>query len=256
MNILFLFPTLCLALSLMPIYAADSTIGRIGMKEISIPDCNRRIENNDQILETALLSNSTSLTTKNLPSYAYSLQNNIKWNPVQLRGVDFTNFTYPTTPRLLKITGQSKITVSNGNLLLRNRFGGISLLLGVSYIFYDKLTSNDKDDAVIVLSYGAGGSGMYGSIFIYTTINNTLKLIWSIDTGDRSDGGLRDVYIEKGNLIIETYNNEGLGACCTKSFTKSAYKWVNDNLQLINAVKVSVSETSASPIYNKSKKRN
>jgi len=84
---------------------------------------------------------------------------------------------------------------------------------------------------------------------VYTPTAGKLKLLWSFDTGDRSTGGLRDIYSDDGNLVVETYNDEGLGACCAKSFTKSIYKWADDRFQLTKAIKVSIKESGASPVY-------
>ncbi|MBK7597704.1 MAG: hypothetical protein IPJ07_03900 [Acidobacteria bacterium] len=72
-----------------------------------------------------------------------------------------------------------------------------------------------------------------------------MKLIWCIDTGDRSAGGLRDVYGEGGNLIVETYNSDVIfdnqgsavpgASCCSKTYTRAVYQWTGVSYQLIEA---------------------
>ncbi len=76
-------------------------------------------------------------------------------------------------------------------------------------IIFDNVTGKDVNkDAIVVFTIVSGdfsiGTGREHCIYIYTVFDKHLKLIWCIDTGDRSAGGLRDVYGEGGNLIVET----------------------------------------------------
>ena len=82
-------------------------------------------------------------------------------------------------------------------------------------------------------------------VFMYTLTNNKAKMLWMHETGDRADGGLRNIYIENGNLAIEQYNLEKTvingeeisttGYCCPKTFTRSYYKWDGESLQKVRS---------------------
>ena len=65
-------------------------------------------------------------------------------------------------------------------------------------------------------------------------------LFWSFRTGDRTDGGLKDMRVENGNLVIELYGQDRFllgqsetgkitgdyeALCCPVYFTRSLYKW-------------------------------
>ncbi len=168
-----------------------------------------------------------------------------------LNTVDFANFAYPTTKEVAQITGQSKITLNRGNTIVRNNSGDILLLMGLSHVFKGDVTGGDDvEDAIVILTYSTGGTGISECVYVFTKLDNVPKLLWSFNTGDRSDGGLRNVYSENGNLVVETFNSEGLGACCTKSFTKSVYKWNGEKFHPFKSTKLSNPSGAASPIYN------
>src|SRR5260370_23716551 len=69
------------------------------------------------------------------------------------------------------------------------------------------------------------------------------KLLWDFDTGDRADGGLRQVYADNGQLVIELFGKDGViggqlykgeeGLCCPSSFTRTRYKWTSKHFQEI-----------------------
>ena len=62
-----------------------------------------------------------------------------------------------------------------------------------------------------------------------------LKLLWHFSTGDRADGGLKDVCADTGHLIVELHSQEGSnGLCCTTRFVRTRYKWEGDKFQQIN----------------------
>lgn len=51
-------------------------------------------------------------------------------------------------------------------------------------------------------------------------------MIWTHESGDRADGGLRRLYAEEKQLILEMYEPErSNGACCPASYSKFAYSW-------------------------------
>ena len=66
------------------------------------------------------------------------------------------------------------------------------------------------------------------------------KLLWRFEAGDRGEGGLRSVYADSGDLIVELYGRKSTaeepyassatsvedgGACCPSYFTRTRYEW-------------------------------
>lgn len=143
-----------------------------------------------------------------------------------IRSVNFANFTYPWTADL----GNPKksFTLRNGELpATRNERGFIDemgvFLQGVKY---GDVTGDGVEEAFVSLSIQTGGSAIPGIIYIYTLRKNRPVLIWSHSTGDRADGGLRDIYAENGQLVVELNSSVGSrGDCCPTRFTRTHYEW-------------------------------
>ena len=64
------------------------------------------------------------------------------------------------------------------------------------------------------------------------------QLLWAFETGDRADGGLKRVFAENGELLVELhgkdkiigrnlYEDDGAdtGDCCPAHFTRTRYTW-------------------------------
>ncbi len=113
--------------------------------------------------------------------------------------------------------------------------------IGVSLdnINYGDTTTDGQEEAIINLSIQTGGSATPNAIYVYTIKNEKPELLWSFDTGDRAEGGLKKVYAENGNLIVELFGDDKFengeweydipegkfkGLCCPKVFTKFRFK--------------------------------
>jgi hypothetical protein len=67
------------------------------------------------------------------------------------------------------------------------------------------------------------------------------QVIWDFDTGDRADGGLRQVYTENGQLLIDLYGKDRVvggelykgdeALCCPSSFTRTRYLWTGKSFE-------------------------
>jgi hypothetical protein len=90
--------------------------------------------------------------------------------------------------------------------------------------------------AVAVLSALIRGSAIPYYVYVFGIEKKRPKLLWAVATGDRAEGGLRKVYSENGELVIELYGNgarvngdvfagDGNGACCPLSVTRTRYRW-------------------------------
>ena len=167
-----------------------------------------------------------------------------------LKEVDFANFTYPATEELLRRTGETQITMNEKGILRRNQWGDITLDMGISYLYFGNMTGQDNaTDVAVVVYYTGGGSGQWAATYIYTLQNQELKLLWSFDSGDRSDGGLRNIYAESGRLVVETYKDTGLGACCADSISRSVYQWDGKQFQTIKALTLAIPKSGAGPVF-------
>ena len=165
--------------------------------------------------------------------------------------VDFANFTFPVSPGRKNLLPLATVRVVNREYRYKEDSGKRVEFYQNKNIIFDNVTGKDlKKDAVVVFMIVSGESGTIGtgkehSIYIYSIFDKQLKLIWCIDTGDRSVGGLRDVYGEDGNLIVETYNSDVYfdsqgnavpgASCCSKTYTRAVYQWIGFRYQLIEA---------------------
>ena len=144
----------------------------------------------------------------------------------KIRSVDFHNFTYPW---LLPFGDPDKsFTLKNDELPPTYDERGIRDEVGVDFgsIRYADVTGDVTEEAIVFLSVQTGGSSIPGILYIYTWQNNKPKLLWSLSTGDRADGGLRDAYAENGNFVLELNSSDRkLGACCPIKFERTQYKW-------------------------------
>jgi len=151
-----------------------------------------------------------------------------------IRAVDFSNFTFPARPVYTK--SAKPFTLKNG------QYGGRILEAGfeaepvslVDEVFGD-VTGDGIEEALVVLTVSIRGSAIPYYVYLYSWDGMKPKLVWSFETGDRGDSGLRRVFSESGGLALELYGkNKFIGgnlyggegpACCPDSFTRSYYEW-------------------------------
>ena len=112
-----------------------------------------------------------------------------------IREVDFKNFTYPVE------TGKDTFTLKNGE----TPFGdGKDILFALENIEFADLTNDEEDEAIIKMlsEYGKTSTGF---MYIYTLENQKPKILWSAATGFDAQGGLKRLYSDKGELIVELF---------------------------------------------------
>lgn len=153
----------------------------------------------------------------------------------QIRNVDFKNFEYPAKP--IYSDGNHTFKLKGGRFKGRSYAGSTGLEpVYLTRVAYGDITEDGKEEAILVLFENVRGSAIPYYVYVYTLDNRKPSLLWSFQTGDRGDGGLRQAYAENGHLVIDLYgkdtvvnenleDKEVLGACCPKSFTRSRYKW-------------------------------
>lgn len=152
-----------------------------------------------------------------------------------IRSVDFANFTYPWTTDL-GLAGSSKktFTLKDGGLSEKSDEVGMSLLS----VVYGDLTGDGADEAMVVLAVSTNGSVIPHAVYAYTLEEKQPRLLWAFSTGDRADGGLRNIYADQGDFVVELYGkgkvlgtdlyaDDGSRAQTPYPycFTQTRYKW-------------------------------
>jgi hypothetical protein len=173
---------------------------------------------------------------------------------------DFKNFTYPL-PRGWQHQDGDEIVLTDGRLI--PKFQDITeemtpeekaaaravRRIGMRYVttkFLD-IDGDGVDEAVVILKVETGGSAIPQLVYVYTWKDGGPELIWNFRTGDRADGGLKDIRVENGGTVVELYGQDRfiLGEvetgkitgdeeqlCCPTHFTRSFYKWNGSGLLL------------------------
>jgi hypothetical protein len=171
-----------------------------------------------------------------------------------IRKVNFGNFRYPKTKGLSEPHSRKRsIRLINGSSPesrdKQRNFTGNGIFL--SKVSYGDVTGEGQEEAIVVLGFLTGGSGMPNCVYVYTLNHQRLRLLWAFDTGDRAYGGLRRVTAENGRLLVELYGNGKIigkdleaedkssrGACCPSLFTRARYRWTGNGFRLASKPKV------------------
>ena len=146
--------------------------------------------------------------------------------------------------------------------------------IGLSYVttrFFD-LTGDGEDEAVVVLKVETGGSAIPQLVYIFTWKDGKPELIWPFRTGDRADGGLKNIWSENGELVVELYGKDRFlvgqtetgkitgdeeQLCCPTHFTRTTYKWNGKNFLLgKQRLTLSLADPNAPPEINLGEKLN
>jgi len=157
-----------------------------------------------------------------------------------IRGIDFKNFTYPWTKGLM--SKEKTFTLKNGRF---DNGMGVSL----RQTKYADLTGDGEDEAILFMLITTGGSASPGIVYVYSFKNRKPQLLWKFDTGDRAEGGFKDLYAENGNVIVELFGENKLvsgewkaivppskdkGLCCPTIYTKTTFSWDGKQFNIQN----------------------
>lgn len=167
---------------------------------------------------------------------------------------DFKNFTYELPRGWQNPDGTAEIELKNGKAAavgghvsdgLSNEAKAVAKAerrIGLSFVTakYFDVTGDGEDEAVVVLKIETGGSAVPQIGYVFAWKNGAPELIWQFRTGDRADGGLKQLFSENGMLVVELFGQDRfvLGQvetgritgdeeqlCCPTHYTRSAYKW-------------------------------
>lgn len=196
-----------------------------------------------------------------------------------LGSYDFLNHTYPL-PRGWQNPDGSDIRLENGKVAAVS--GTVSddmsedekaearaeRRIGMSHVVtkYFDATGDGQDEAIVILKIETAGNAIPQVIYVYTWKDDKPELLWHFRTGDRTDGGLKDIRPENGQLVIELYGQDRymLGEvetgkiigdeaqlCCPSHFTRSSYKWNGRHfIRQGDRLTFSMSDPAAPPLKN------
>ena len=196
-----------------------------------------------------------------------------------LGNFDFKNHTYPL-PRGWQNPDGTDLTLVDGkvqpvSLDIQEEMSDEEKIerraarrIGMSYLItkYLDLTGDGQDEALVILKIETTGAAIPQLVYVYEWKDDKPELIWNFRTGDRADGGLKDIRVENGEPIVELYGQDRfiLGEvetgkitgdeeqlCCPIFFTRTKYRW-NGSHFLLNGKRLtySVPDPSAPPLEN------
>jgi hypothetical protein len=178
---------------------------------------------------------------------------------------DFKNYKYPL-PRGWQDSDGKEVVLTDGKrpMEMTEEVERIGLSL-VTTKFFD-VTGDASDEAFVILKIETGGGAIPQLVYVFTWKDEQPEMIWYFRTGDRADGGLKDIRAENNEVVIELFGQDRYivgeldtakvtgdeeQLCCPTHFTKSRYKW-NGNVFQIQGKRLtySVADKNAPPIEN------
>ncbi len=205
----------------------------------------------------------------------------------QIAKFDFKNYTYELPRGWQNPDGTTEITLKDGrvepveansNIKTSDKnkskdkdveADSVSLRrIGMSHVAtkYFDVTGDGNDEAIVVLKIETGGSAVPQIVYVFEWKGGRPELIWPFRTGDRADGGLKNIFGENSNLVVELYGQDRflLGEtetgrigddleqlCCPTHFTRTIYKWNGKNfLMQGKRLTYSTSDPTAKPVEN------
>ena len=181
---------------------------------------------------------------------------------------DFKNFKYPLPRGWQDIASKEAELINGKRPIFMESDNKRERKIGLSYLttkFFD-VTGDGQDEAIVILQVETGGASIPHLVYIFTWEGDSPKLIWYFRTGDRADGGLKNIYASDGKLVIELYGHDRYVVgevetakiagdkeqlCCPTHFTRSYYKWNGKHFVLQGKrLTFSVTDKNAKPIEN------
>ena len=208
-------------------------------------------------------------------------------NKSPIGNFDFRNYTYELPRGWQNPDGSTDITLTNGHVAPvagttnndemsddQKAAAKLGRRIGLSYVVtkYFDVTGDGQDEAVVILKIETAGSAIPQIVYVFSWKDGKPTLIWPFRTGDRADGGLKDMRAENGMLVVELYGqdrfvlgqtetgkitNDREQLCCPTYFTRSVYKWNGKNfLMQGKRLTFATADPNADPIENLAEKVN
>lgn len=174
---------------------------------------------------------------------------------------DFKNYTYPL-PIGWQGAGMREVTLENGVYPMNKEH------VGASYVGtkFGDVTGDGQEEAMVVVRIDTGGSANPQIVYIFEWKDDKPEMIWYFRTGDRADGGIKDLRAENGELVLQLYGQDRylIGQletmriqgdveqiCCPIYFTRTRYKWDGANFKLQGKRETySLEDKNALPVEN------
>lgn len=256
---------------------------------LGVAACSSAVESNQNVAPAAALPppatpepTTTPTPTPAIPNLqAELLDTRNKATNSPIGGFDFRNYTYELPRGWQNPDGSTDITLTNGKIApIEGKTNSdemsdedkvnakMARRIGMSYVTtkYMDITGDGQDEAIVILKIETAGSAIPQLAYVFTWKDGKPVLIWPFRTGDRADGGLKDVRSENGEFVIELYGQDRfvLGQtetgkitddreqlCCPTYFTRSFYKWNGKNfLMQRKRLTYSVADPTAAPVEN------
>jgi hypothetical protein len=178
-----------------------------------------------------------------------------------LANFDFKNYVYSLPRGWQDADGKDAILENGARRLSEEKIG----LFFVTTKFFDA-TGDGIDEAFVVLKIVTAGAAIPQIVYVFAAKGQQPELIWNFRTGDRADGGLKNFYVENGEIVVELFGQDRfiLGEvetskitgdeeqlCCPTYFSRTRYKW-NGKDFLIHGKRLtfSMEDKMASPVEN------
>lgn len=178
--------------------------------------------------------------------------------------IDFRNYTYPLPRGWQDETRE--ITLENGKAPVSLKED--ERKIGARYVKkqFGDVTGDGQDEAFVVIKLETGGSAIPQMVYIFEWQNDKPEIVWYFRTGDRADGGLKDLRAENGELVVELYGQDRYiygdvetlkivgdeeQLCCPTHFTRNRYKLTNGRFIMQGErLTYSIAEPNSAPIEN------
>ena len=176
---------------------------------------------------------------------------------------DFRNYIYPL-PRGWQDPDGKDAVLQDGERRMAEK------QIGLSYVAtkYGDATADGVEEAFVVLKIVTAGSAIPQIVYVFEWQDEKPELIWFFRTGDRADGGLKNIYADAGELVVELFGQDRyiLGGvetlkitgdeeqlCCPTYFTRTRYRRAGKGGEFRlqgKRLTYSVANPSAPPIEN------
>lgn len=180
----------------------------------------------------------------------------------EIGNFDFRNYIYPLPRGWQDDDGKDAVLEDGARRMAEKR-------IGLNYVTtrYGDVTGDGADEAFVILKIVTAGSAIPQIVYVFTWKNEKPALIWHFRTGDRADGGLKNIYAENGRLAVEIYGQDRyiLGEvetmkitgdeeqlCCPTHWTRARYEWNGSEFRMQGKrLTFSAADKNAPPVENK-----
>ena len=150
-----------------------------------------------------------------------------------IRGFDFKNFEYPwlrgsgvpSSWNWLGAIPRPRVRLHNGNFTFDPSDPPRSDYLQLGSVTFGDLDGEGQDEAAVDLYYGTGGTAGWHYLYIFKAASGTAAPIGILKSGSRADGGLANVRIRRGLLILDFADGDRRkGDCCSRGIIRVNYR--------------------------------